>query len=275
MSDVDPHQPYQGPSRRNVFRGAALTSGTVLFGGAFTIGTATTAAAAPEPQLHTRADWGARPPSSPVQVLDTPPDTIIVHHTAGGNSDDTSVEHAYKISRDIQNLHMDSNGWIDAGQQLTISRGGHVVEGRDKALTAIRDGKHCYGTHVADHNGHCIGIENEGIYVTDTPPKALVDSLVATLAWLCTAYSLDPQAAILGHRDFNATQCPGDVLYGMLPDIRNAVADSLAASGVRTTPGARRGLPADHRPGYPAVPKQEPKRELYHGPARGPDDISR
>lgn len=262
-------------SRRTAFRGAALTSGTVLFGGAFAVGGASGASAAEEPPLHYRADWGARPPSSPVQVLDTPPDTIIVHHTAGANSTDTSVQHAYQISRDIQNLHMDANGWIDAGQQLTISRGGHVVEGRDRAIPAIREGGHCYGTHVADHNGHCIGIENEGIYVTDAPPQPLVDALVDTLAWLCTAYALDPRAAILGHRDFNATQCPGDVLYGMLPGIRDSVAGILAARGVRVDPRKRDRIPRAHRPTYPEVPAHGPTRELDHGPVHGPDDISR
>ncbi len=48
-----------------------------------------------------------------------------------------------------------------------------------------------------------------------------------TCSWLCEAYGLDPHAAIVGHRDYNPTQCPGDVVYARLPELRNRVADNL------------------------------------------------
>ena len=269
MSHPDQH----APSRRALLRGAAVTSGAAVLGGALTIGGATGASAQAEPALSVRADWNARPPSSPVQVLATPPTFIVVHHTATPNSTDYSLDHALALSRSIQNFHMDTNGWIDAGQQLTISRGGHIMEGRDRSLPAIREGTHCLGTHVADNNSTCIGIENEGTYMDTGPTDALVDSLVATLAWLCEAYNLDPQVAILGHRDFNATACPGDVLYAMLPDLRGATASVLEAKGVQI-PTARAVDPAD-APTYPPVPEEEPNHAFYHGPMRGADDISR
>ena len=54
--------------------------------------------------------------------------------------------------------------------------------------------------------------------------------LVQTCAWLCSVYGLDPQVAIVGHRDYVATtQCPGDVLYARLPELRNRVATALGA----------------------------------------------
>ncbi|QUX20233.1 MULTISPECIES: peptidoglycan recognition protein family protein [Nocardiopsis] len=259
-----------GPGRRAVLRGAALTTGAAVLGGAALLGPASPAAAAPS--VHGRAAWGARPPSSPVQVLASPPLYIVVHHTATANSTDHSLAHAYSLSRAIQNHHMDTNGWADTGQQLTISRGGHVMEGRDRTLPAIAAGQHVVGAHVAGNNSTCVGIENEGTYTSVAPTAPLRDSLVETLAWLCAAYGLNPRSAILGHRDFNATACPGDVLYAMLPELRDAVAGLLAARGVEAA--ADRPVPADLRPSYPPVP-DEPWREFDHGPAHGPDDITR
>jgi hypothetical protein len=151
-----------------------------------------------------------------------------VHHTAEGNSNDFSLAQAFRHSRLIQNLHMDRNGWIDSGQQLTISRGGYVMEGRSLSLRAIREGQHVSGAQTAGHNDHTIGIENEGLYVTAPVPAALFASLVATCAWLCERYGLDPFAAIVGHRDYvTTTVCPGDVLYARLPELRQRVAAAL------------------------------------------------
>lgn len=263
-----------GPNRRTLLQGAAVASGAALVGGTFGISTAhaDTGAAAAEPSLYFRGDWNARPPSSPVQVLDTPPSFVVVHHTATANSTDYSESHALALSRSIQNFHMDDNGWIDAGQQFTISRGGHIMEGRDRAVPAVREGSHCVGTHVADNNSTCVGIENEGTYTDVEPTQSLIDSLVDTLSWLCGAYGLDPQDAILGHRDFNATECPGDVLYAMLPDLRSSVSSVMQARGLEIgTPS----VAAADRPTYPPVPEDEPQREFYHGPARGPDDFTR
>lgn len=215
-------------TRRELLRATTVVGGAVALTG-FGANTSLTpkARAAAEPRVYTREEWQARPPSEPVTVMQGPPDRIIVHHTASDNVPDTSLEQAYALSHWIQDLHMDDNDWIDAGQQLTISRGGYVLEGRDRSLEAIRAGTFVYGTHVAGENGHTIGIENEGLYTSEDPPAALFDSLVQTCAWLCEVYGLEPHASIVGHRDYNNTQCPGDMLYARLPELRDRVADAL------------------------------------------------
>ncbi|WP_159942886.1 MULTISPECIES: peptidoglycan recognition family protein [unclassified Nocardiopsis] len=262
-----------GPDRRTVLRATATASGALILGGALsTLGPTGALAQAAEPKLYTRADWRARPPANRIQVLSSAPRHIVVHHTATANSTDYSLSHALSLSRGIQNYHMDHNGWSDTGQQLTISRGGHIMEGRDRSLAAIRAGQHVLGAHVANNNSTCIGIENEGLYTSERPPKALVDSLVATLAWLCQAYGLNPDTAIKGHRDFNATACPGETLYKMLPDLRAAVAEVMLAQRVAL---ADEPVPDEFAPTYPPVPEDEKEEEFYHGPARGPDDVTR
>ena len=182
------------------------------------------------PQIATCADWNARPPNGTIQILNYKPVYIVVHHTAGANSTDTSQAHAFQVARDIQNLHMDTNGWIDTGQQLTNSRGGYVMEGRHKSLQALQSGTtHCMGANVANHNSEVIGIENEGLYSTVDVPQALWDSLVNLVAYIATQYGIAPEM-IKGHRDFNNTECPGEILYGRLPELRSEVGGILGVS---------------------------------------------
>ncbi|SDD83541.1 peptidoglycan recognition protein family protein [Actinokineospora iranica] len=179
------------------------------------------------PVIATCVDWGARPAAAPVEMLDRKPTYIVVHHTATENSDDFSLEHAYALARHIQNLHMDTRGWIDSGQQLTNSRGGHLAEGRHRSLEALGHGtKHVLGAHVANHNSAAIGIENEGTYTDLDVPAPLWDSLVGLVAYIARQYGIAP-AEIRGHRDFNTTECPGNILYARLPELRQAVADQL------------------------------------------------
>jgi hypothetical protein len=127
---------------------------------------------------------------------------------------------------------MDTNGWIDTGQQLTNSRGGFVMEGRHRSLEVLTGGtRHVVGAHVANNNSTCIGIENEGLYMTVDVPTALWSSLVNLVAYIADQYAI-PVSNIKGHRDFNSTLCPGDVLYARLPELRSAVAAKLGQSTV-------------------------------------------
>ncbi|GAA3732902.1 peptidoglycan recognition protein family protein [Salinactinospora qingdaonensis] len=259
-------------TRRSVFRGAAVVAGGVLVGGAIEVGDASSAFAAGEPAIHHRGHWNARGAKYRATVLDKRPDHIVVHHTATTNSTDYSRYHAFRLSRAIQRYHMDHNGWSDVGQQLTISRGGHIMEGRNRSLLAIRRREHVVGAHTASHNSHTIGIENEGSYASATPPGALMVSLVETCAWLCYVYGLDPDHAIVGHRDYNFTSCPGDRLYSMLPEVRRSVRSRLAELQARVRQLAPVDIAVEHRPSHPGVPQNERRELYYHGPAVGEEE---
>jgi len=211
-------------SRRNLMRGAVMLG----VGSAGLLTTSTSAlGAVPEPTIHGTGAWGARPPSSPVQLTGYRPNKVVIHHTATANTTDYSLSHAYALARSIQNWHMDNNGWIDSGQQFTITRGGHILEGRHRSLETIRVGtQFVLGVHAGSANSSSIGIENEGNYVSATPPSTLINSIVNQVAYICFKYGI-PSSQIYGHRDFMSTACPGDVLYRMLPEIRTKVAEKL------------------------------------------------
>ncbi|WP_245974313.1 peptidoglycan recognition protein family protein [Thermomonospora umbrina] len=160
----------------------------------------------------------------PAVIKNLRPDLIVIHHTATENSVDLSEYRALDLSRRIQSFHMEKRGWADTGQQFTISRGGYVMEGRNRTLGALRARRHVIGAHTAGHNDHSVGIECEGTYVDTLPTTPLWRSLVRLCAHLCNMYRLNPYEAIVGHRNLNATACPGDIFYSLLPHLRREVA---------------------------------------------------
>ncbi|MFG3298012.1 N-acetylmuramoyl-L-alanine amidase [Micromonospora chersina] len=168
-------------------------------------------------------EWGARPPADPLSISAIATNKIIVHHMAFPNSTDYSEEHAKQLARDCQDLHMDVNRWSDTGQHFTVSRGGHVLEGRHGSLERLQAGdRQMISAHCPGENGRAIGIENEGTYVTDTPPQELLDSLVKLCTTICQQYGLHAHD-IFGHWDFRATQCPGATFYREFPALRRRV----------------------------------------------------
>ncbi|MGQ0841960.1 peptidoglycan recognition protein family protein [Actinokineospora sp.] len=190
------------------------------------------AEAAAAPTMYRKTTWGARPANGTITVLNRKPAYIVVHHTDGPNSSDRSKAHAFAVARSIQNYHMDSNGWADSGQQLTNSRGGYVMEGRRGSVPAIHGGRtHVVGANVLGRNSEVIGIENEGTYTSAQVPAALWSSLVKLVTYIAKQYDLAP-SRIKGHRDFNSTACPGNVLYRRLPELRRAVGQSLGRAVV-------------------------------------------
>jgi hypothetical protein len=211
-----------------MFRGAVVLGAGVALPPALSTGFAYGAVAVPT--IASCATWGARNPSSTLTQLTTNPNKIIIHHTATANSTDYSQSHAYALARSIQDYHMDVNGWADTGQNLTVSRGGYIMEGRHYSLSKLTAGSgFVTSAHCPGQNTQAVGIENEGTYTSLTPPAALWDKLVDLCAYICSQYHI-PSSQIYGHRDFVSTQCPGDAFYAQLPALKNAVQAKLDAA---------------------------------------------
>ena len=203
--------------RRTLLRSAAL-AGVALGGAALGTGSAFAATA---PTIYGCSAWGARPPADPLTVLPHKAVRILIHHTDTPNSTDYSQAHAFALARSIHGS--------DTGQHFTNTRGGIVMEGRHNSLSTLRGGTQIVrAAHCPGQNDIAIGIENEGNYMATQPPAKLWNSLVTLCAYVCDQYSIAP-TAIQGHRDYIATDCPGDVLYSMLPQLRRDVANHLGA----------------------------------------------
>ena len=216
--------------RRTLFKvgmGAAVAAvvGTELFAA----GPAEAEPSAQFPWIIDCDTWGARPPSSPIQITGNTTNKIILHHMDFPNVTDYSYAHAVQLAKDCQNLHMDVNGWADTGQHFTVSRGGYVLEGRHQSLSTLDAGEHqVVAAHCPGENGNAIGIETEGTYITETPPDQQVDSIVELCVAVATQFRLHAWD-IFGHWDFYPTDCPGIAYYKMFPKIRGRVAKAMGS----------------------------------------------
>jgi|GEM_PF-418191 len=171
------------------------------------------AGAAPKPDVQPRSAWGAKPATKPYEPM--LPDRITVHHTESGQP--MSREAAISELQAIQSFHQQGRGWIDIGYHFIIDGSGRIWEGRP--FTVV-------GAHVKDKNDGNVGISLMGDFHKpkyEKPTAAQFDSLIALARWLSAAYGISTDR-ILGHRDQEPTDCPGDILYARLGELRKAVA---------------------------------------------------
>ena len=129
-------------------------------------------------------------------------DVIILHHIGNTNADVSAAT--------VHQWHL-ANGWAGIGYHYLIRKDGTIERGRPRDTV----GAHCYG-----ENWHSVGVNIVGNFETNEPTAAQIEAAERLVAVLCRLYGLRPSGAtIKGHRDFNATACPGENLYAMLPDV--------------------------------------------------------
>jgi hypothetical protein len=215
-------------------------------------------AAATEPDIRTRAEWGAdESMKSTKGGCDRdfyPLQQLFVHHTVSSNNPgdyDAMV-------RAIYEFHTKGRGWCDLGYNFLIAPNGTIYEGRwarnyspwelhnseDRVMNAVA------GAQVAGHNSGSVGISLIGTFTSVKPTIAARSSLVELLAWEADRHDIDPTAkhvyvnpetgdkrqlrTISGHRDAGQTACPGNRLYEMLPKIRKDVAATIGTGKTAT-----------------------------------------
>ncbi len=187
----------------------------------------------PKPTVVTRTEWGC--PDGQVTTRGTLSYTtvthLIVHHTATGNAAPNNDWAA--VVRSVWNLHVFTNGWADVGYNYLIDPNGVIYEGR-------AGGDNVMGAHFSGVNAGTMGVSMLGTFTNVVPTKPALTSLKKILAWKADQRSIDPTGAsrhtasglnlntISGHRDGpGATECPGNALYPLLPEIRTGVAELL------------------------------------------------
>jgi hypothetical protein len=113
-------------------------------------------------------------------------DYIVLHHA------DASRCTVY----DVHQWHL-NNGWAGIGYAYFVDKQGAIFRGRPRDAV----GAQCEG-----YNFCSLGICAEGNYEQEQMPAAQRQAIAALLAELGKIY---PGARIVGHRDLNATSCPG------------------------------------------------------------------
>ena len=194
------------------------------------------------PLILSRASWGAderirrrRHPDYADEVR-----FAVVHHTAGSNS--YSRAQAASIVRGIERYHVLANGWDDIGYNFLVDKYGQIFEGRWGGVD-----RNVVGAHAQGFNTGSSGVALIGNYDSASVSPAARTALVRLLAWRLDVAHVDPLSTfswrstgnprypagrmitlrtISGHRDTGFTTCPGSQLYGELPSITRAVAQT-------------------------------------------------
>jgi N-acetylmuramoyl-L-alanine amidase len=192
------------------------------------------------PVIITRAEWGgdavvprAEPSFGQVQLA-------FVHHTV--NANDYGPEDSAGIVLGIAKYHRDYNGWNDLGYNFLVDQYGQIFEGRAGGVDLPIVGAQAQGFNSVSTGVACIGT-----YTSVAQTEAGMDALARIIGWKLSYHGI-PVAGpvtvtsaggesnrfpagravtferISGHRDGNATSCPGNVLYTQLPDLRERAA---------------------------------------------------
>ena len=155
-------------------------------------------------------------------------DAIIVHHIGNTNADVSAAT--------VHQWHL-ANGWAGIGYHYVIRKDGTIEQGRP--LSAV--GAHCYG-----QNWHTVGINIVGDFEVAQPNEAQMQSAARLIAGLCAFYGFAPtHRTVFGHRDFNATACPGENLYHRLGELIDSSAAVFGTVGPRTADGDNSFAPTD------------------------------
>ncbi len=151
----------------------------------------------------------------------------IAHHTATANNYGPGDSAA--IVRGIYYFHTHTNGWCDIGYNFLVDRFGQVFEGRAGGMDQA-----VVGAHASGFNRESTGAAVIGTFSTDPVPDAAVSGLQRLLDWKLAMHNVDPLGrvnvgdrtipTIAGHRDVNATDCPGANLHAKLGAIRQQAA---------------------------------------------------
>ena len=219
------------------------------------------AAQEPQPDIVSRAEWGAGgcpPRSSPGYGTVK---AVNVHHTVSLN--DYSPAEAPAMVLAICRYHRNSNGWDDIGYNALVDKYGVLYEGRAGGLDQA-----VIGAQAQGFNSETAGISSIGDHTSVGATPQTLDALARYIRWKLQVHlqplsgpvvlrssggSASKYAAgarvtverVIGHRDTGRTACPGQLLYDQLDQLRGMV-----ASGVATVPSfATRlsGTLADYR----------------------------
>lgn len=174
--------------------------------------------------IRSRSSWGARAPRSRTTTTWAARTGFTVHYSAGPPG---------QTPRQIQNFHMDGQGWADVGYNFLVDRAGNVYEGR---------GWLTVGAHAAPHNTSHVGVCFIGRDGDATPAAK------AAIRWLydegCRRSGRTLQRTWHGGLSGNNTSCPG-------ADLRSWVQAGMPASGGGSTPTPPPTRPGTTAPAWP------------------------
>ena len=214
------------------------------------------------PPIIPRSAWGGDsvPPRSPPQYGQV--QLAFVHHTV--NTNDYSADQSASIVLAIAKYHRDTNGWNDIGYNFVVDQYGQVFEARAGGVEQA-----VVGAHAQGYNSQSTGIAVLGTFSSVPFPEPAMAALSQLIGWKLSLHGVPCEGSLIvssgggdlnrypagapvtlqrisGHRDGDATSCPGDAGYGQLPELRRraaALAGPVVAHGQVTLAAAASNVP--------------------------------
>lgn len=150
--------------------------------------------------------------------------TLVIHHSYPILRDSGTM-------RDVQNAHLDAQGWADVGYHFAVDGKGTIYEGRDIRVR---------GSNVAGYNTGVIGVVAIGDFDNEAPSLPQLQAIMQLALWLRDAYTL---THIAGHYEFNpTTACPGVNMKPYLEQF-SAYSGLVRGTGGYTPLPGRRAIP--------------------------------
>jgi N-acetylmuramoyl-L-alanine amidase len=188
------------------------------------------------PPIVPRDAWGAAavPPRAAPRYGVV--QAAFVHHTV------TATEYAptdsAAIVLGIAKFHRDTNGWNDIGYNFLVDRYGQVFEGRAGGID-----QPVVGAQAQGYNVQSTSVAQIGTYTAAGITPEAMEATAQLLGWKLTLHGVPTVGTVVltsgggsdnrfpagtpvtvnricGHRDGDATSCPGDALYAQLPALR-------------------------------------------------------
>ena len=213
-----------------------------------------------QPPIVSREDWGAAacPPRADPSYGEVK--AAFVHHTVSTN--DYGPDESAAMVLAMCRYHRNSNGWNDIGYNFLVDRYGTIFEGRAGGI-----GEAVVGAQAQGYNSQSTGIASIGTFSSGGHSEAGLRAVANLLGWKLGLHGVPARGRVTlasgggslnrypagsrptferisGHRDADATACPGDGLYGQLTRLRDMVTPGppRAATAI-TAAAARRNVP--------------------------------
>lgn len=157
-------------------------------------------------KIHTRAEWGARPPKQVRQMAGSQG----VHLHYNGPAVPPAVyagdfESVKSFLRNTQNFHMNTRGWADIAYSFFVDRVGRIWEGRGWGVI----GGHTQGFNSTSHAIYFILGDGQ------VPTPEQVESVRQLISEHNRRYGV---GYVRGHQQApgNSTSCPGDAVMQLI-----------------------------------------------------------
>jgi N-acetylmuramoyl-L-alanine amidase len=178
-----------------------------------------------DPEIVTRDEWGARPPTQ-VENMTNPVSYVVIHHSYIPAAC-YSKEDCIKAMQWMQDYHQFNHSWNDIGYSFAAGSDNRIYIGR---------GWSAVGAHAPGYNNRSIGFCVIGDWGEDVPPEGQLSAVKQMIKKGIREGYIQENYKLIGHRQVRDTECPGDALYKEIQTWSQWAPDPTSVAAVKPRP---------------------------------------